>query len=246
MGGRNNTPLFEALQRSTKSSAIPMHRPAIPPLEPKKAGKGESHIRVPVYAVYIAITVALAVSVTIWAVAFQVGRLSGEETTLRKLGFRDDEPKTDPIEQLLEGASPEPTRTLARPQDPPTPQAPPPLVILATGPSTDDPRKGETNYLQLASGVPEGEARDAIGFLADNALPAMARRVDPGDQDANNPVRYDLFALEPVPSARFGELRVLRESLTREAARLGQLWRKPPHRGTVDFAQPIWVKHTPN
>ncbi len=228
-----------------------MQRPAIPPLEPKKAGKGDAHVRVPVYAIYIAITVALTVAIAIWAVAFKVGERAGEDTTLRKLGLKVDESKTDPIEELLQGAPADGPQALARPQDPPenvtrpAATAPPP-IILATGPSSTDPRRAQTNYLKLASSVPEDEARRAVKFLAGNAMPAMALRVDEGDRDANNPARYDLFALEPVPSARFGELRPLRESMTREAARLGQLWRKAPHRGTVDFAQPVWVKHTPN
>ncbi len=241
MAGKGNTPLFEAIQRSSKSNGIAMHRPAIPPLEPARAGKtGTRSVRVPEYAIYIAITLALGIGIGIWAVAFEVGRRSGEQATLQRLGLLDPEPKQDPIEELL--ARSEEAEQVGVPVADPLPEAPA-RVILASGESRTDPRESATNYLKIASGVSEEEARGAIAFLAEHGIEAMGRLVDEGTSDANNPARYDLFCLTPVPSHRYGELRALREELQQKVARLGQQWRRAPHRGTVDFARSIWVRY---
>lgn len=246
MAGKGSIPLFEALQRSSRDSGIAMHRPAIPPLEPKKAGR-TGVVRVPSSAIYMAATIVLGLLIAVWAVAFEIGRRAGEDATLRKLGLVEPEVRTDPIEELINGDLPDPIDRpiLATPAPPLAPR-----ILLPEGPSTHDPRMGQTNYLKLASGVSEEESRGAISFLAEHGIRAMARlvgdssgaSVDEPPGPRNNPARYDLFALEPVPSNRYGELRKIREDLEREVARLGQIWRKPPHRGTVDFAQSVWVK----
>ncbi len=241
MAGKGHTPLFEALQRSSKSNGIAMHRPAIPPLDPPRAGRtGTRSVRIPEYAIYIAITLALGAGVAIWAVAFEVGRRSGEQATLQRLGLLDPEPKQDPIEALL--AQSEEITPVEAPVADPLPEAPA-RVILASGESQTDPRESATNYLKIASGVREEEARGAVAFLAEHGIEAMARLVDEGASDANNPARYDLFCLTPVPSHRYGELRALREELQQKVAQLGQQWRRAPHRGTVDFARSIWVRY---
>ncbi len=244
MAGKGPTPLFEALQRSSKSNGIAMHRPAIPPLEPPRAGRsGSRGVRVPEYAIYIAITLALGVGVAIWAIAFEVGRRSGEQATLQRLGLLDPEPKQDPIEELLARSEELEEQATLSSSPLATPEDHPPAVLLVDGAVESDPRLPATNYLKIASGVGEEEARGVIAFLAEHGIEAMGRLVDEGSSDANNPARYDLFCLTPVPSNRYGELRALREELQEKVARLGQRWRRPPHRGTVDFARSIWVRY---
>jgi len=245
MAGRNNIPLFEMLHRHAERSGMGMQRPAVPPLEPRKAGKGVRHVQIPTYALYIALTLMLTLAIVLWAVAFHLGRSAGEQRTLRRLGLKGDTTPTaplDPIQAILDDDNDAPGQGVPIQITP----ADPPMVVLLEGATDQDPRVGKTNYLKLAGGIDLDEATRCVRFLSENGMPTMAVRVDNASGEVKNPPAYSLYALEPVPSSRFGELRPLREGMIEKAARLGRAWRKAPHRGTVDFAQPVWERYDPD
>mgnify|MGYP001413434268 CR=1 FL=1 len=260
-GRRSHPPLFEYLRKEGAAPAAPPPAPSRPvsipapeaparePRKPVEAGPGI--IRVPVYSLYIAITAVLALGVLIWAIGFQTGRSRGEEEAMRQLGLTSRTPPRGPDPLTIDppptngqpnGNTTPPTGSPSR-NDPPvtppaTPAAAPGRFLGSSGSLPADPREVGVNYLKIATRVTFEETRDILLFLKANGVEALAVRVDGGSQDDNNPP-YDLFTLMGVPSDRYSAMAQERERHWNTIRRLGQVWRSE-HKGTVDFAQPLW------
>lgn len=221
------------------------------PLDPVPAGrpKGGGQVRLPVYGLYIAVTVVLAAVILTWAIGFQIGKRRGEDAALKQLGVGPSPlvKRNDPTNPNGSGAPDKPQvqpQTPKVPEDAPEPRVERPVpsgaIIGARGEVVEEPRQAGTNYLKLASRMSAEEAQAAVGFLVQNGVQAIGVRVDGTGTGANNPARYDLFSLFGVPSSRYSQMEAERDQHWQLVQRLGREW-QTKHKGSVNFASPQWV-----
>lgn len=225
--------------------------------EPRHPGE----IRVPVTRVYMAVAVTMLLLVAAWTAGHYVGVRAGKAEADRIVG---SEPVVPPVasrtEPQVQGTPPNPAQSTprnpgqARPQPGAAPGgAPPggaapdpgtPWVLIAGGQRAADPRTPGSNYLALAT-LPEGQALDAMDFLASKGLRAVAVPVDSGPRGANNPARYTLISLGlAVPSGQYSSTLQQRREHERLVATLGAEWRRE-RRGGSDFSQTQWSRYKP-
>ena len=111
-------------------------------------------------------------------------------------------------------------------------------IITARGFLEADPRQPGANYLVLAT-LTEGQATEAVQFLASNGLEAIGVPV------GGSSTRYRIVSLGlAVPSGQYRATAATRREHERQAAALGARWLKD-HQGASDFSQPQWALYQP-
>lgn len=272
--GRPNPPLFEILTRNGSPSASPRSRTGpLPRIETAEPSSGPAspvaRLNIPVYAVYLAVSLALALCAAVWAVAYRVGRDTGERETLQQLGSVTAPPPRSP-DPLLATSNPAieperptpashttpPSESTPRPSDQPArpnltinPSFTPAPALNHRGEIVTDPRIRGTNYLHLASDLPRDEAERLLSYLAAFgveaiALPSDPARVDSLAADANNDLPMSVYSLRGVASDEFENAAGQRERHRTLVARLGEVWLRD-HRGSVNLAKTNWELYPP-
>lgn len=255
-GRRSHPPLFEFLRKDSAQPPPSVRiepartRPEPPPPRKTPETPGSGVIRIPVYAFYLGVTAVLGFCVLVWALGFQAGRGRGEEQAMRQLGLTSRTPPRNPDPLVIDtppvvspnGTPPFRQTPVERDLTPPTPQPTPAPVASAflgsAGAMASDPRQPGVNYLKIASRVSFDETRGILLYLKANGVEALGLRIDAATSGDNNGV-YDIFTLMGVPSERYTAMAQERERHWNTIRRLGQVWRSE-HKGTVDFAQPLW------
>lgn len=112
------------------------------------------------------------------------------------------------------------------------------------GPLAEDPRQPDNNYLAIASNIERQEALDALRFLDDAGVRAVALPLlDSSGRPTNNPPRYKLVATQlAVPSPRYRAMQAERARLQERLAQLTPAYRDAG--GLVAFDQTVWEKYT--
>ncbi|MFG0327025.1 MAG: hypothetical protein ACF8SC_07145 [Phycisphaerales bacterium JB037] len=274
--GRPNPPLFEILTRNNGSASSPP-RPRTGPLPrietPERSSPASpvARLNIPVYAVYLAVSLALALCAAVWAVAYRVGRDAGERETLQQLGtvtappprspdpllatsnpaMDPEGPPTNPVPRTTppRDSTPRSTDQPARPSLTINPAFTPGPVLNHRGEIVADPRTRGTNYLHLASDLPRDEAERLLSYLAAYGVEAIAvpsdpARVDSLAADANNDLPMSVYSLRGVASDEFENAAGQRERHRTLVARLGEVWLRD-HRGSVNLAKTNWELYPP-
>ena len=223
-------------------------------------GLGGGTVRVPVNAVYVAVTALIIVAVA----AFAIGSVLSKRAAERDASQDRPQPSiTEPIETpepvapegtLAERSptpskatptKPEPAKTTGNLQES-TSAGPRPgnaLCLTSSGWTTVDQREESLNYLHLAY-VSQTEAEDAISFLAQNGLDTFALYVDPQQVRGNNfsPTRpFKLYASKGITSDEYSKKMTAKTNVEAAVARLGPRWQKE-RKGSSNFSKPAWEK----
>jgi len=117
------------------------------------------------------------------------------------------------------------------------------LVLGHRGRVIPDPRRSETNYLKIESGVPREEAVRLLRFLASRGIEAIAvgPGLDRGGPGADNGGRVSVYSLRGIASSQWSRQGDRAREHLELVRRLGREWRST-HGGTVALADPLWEK----
>lgn len=193
----------------------------------------------PVSRVYVAAAAMIVIVVAIWWLAWD----GGYDAAMRKWGPRlhanADTSTTDPL-------NPAPVTTQQAQQSQASPPVPAPAPRPTPSPARTDPRVAGSNYLLIASSMPETEARSAAEFLTSRGVPAFCIPVDPTGRDAKNRGLFKVYSALEIKPDEYRAKHALRAQHQQEVARLGAIWRKE-HNGSRTFAesQTFWEKYRP-
>jgi len=179
--------------------------------------------------------------------------LNGQQ--LGESGDREPEPvnggtpsleRNEDDSEIAFGADAAPTPSRTDRADQPVDEGPRAWVLNHRGELVRDPRRPETNYLKLESGVPSEEAERLLRFLSSRGLEAIAVApgLEPGEGSSNNPARVSIYSLRGIPSSEWSDRAEQARRLAELVRRLGREWRRS-HGGTVALADPLWQKHDP-
>lgn len=192
-------------------------------------------VTMPVSRIYITAAAIIIAIVAIWWLAWE----AGSAATLRKWEPRLTQQDRPPVTEPRDTQRP-PTTTPTSSTQTTTPPSPTPQTPRA------DTRVPGSNYLLIASNLPESEARRAADFLTANGVPAIAVLVDSSGRDARTRNLFKIYSLLEIRSDEFSAKSQLRAQHKAEVARLGQIWQRE-HRGTANFSesQTLWEKYKP-
>ncbi len=159
---------------------------------------------------------------------------------------RTPEPGRDPG-----GASPATGPSPHGPESPASPGGNPSgITVLTARGFIADPREAGLNYLALAT-LARTEAERAIAFLADSGVEAFGVPVvERGRAGANNPgpaaadAKFRVFAARGISGEEYSQNRTVKTNLEAAVARIGAQWQRD-HRGSSNFAKPLWEKFDP-
>ena len=215
------------------------------PMWDRQSAYSKRVIQLTMPSLWIALALILSLCVVVWVVSWKMSAAAKDREWQDSVGGGDKLVQPG----LAAGASQPTVRepvanqqsVVEQPteQPVPPPSTPPPSAEQAPG----DPRQPGVNYLALAT-LPRNDARQAVAFLAEHGVEAIAVPVDPSSSGANNGGRYRVYSLLGIASKDYSRKRAERERHEAEIRRLGRLWQDQYH-GSSDFSRTQWEKYTP-
>ncbi|MEM1331097.1 MAG: hypothetical protein AAGG07_11095 [Planctomycetota bacterium] len=214
-----------------------------------------SELRIPLSWAYIGGAGALLLFLLVWTTGYHLGARDRERELADRFGARtagggivepleveeldrplaEDTGRSAPARTQRPTASQGATPTGGRPGDALTPE----------GAASSDPREAGLNYLVLAQGLSFEEAQDAVRFLSEGGLRAVATPIDRSRRGSNNPVRYRLLVAQGFEGGggKFAASKAERDRIRERAMQLGERWQRQG--GSSSFPEPMWMKYQP-
>lgn len=291
MAGRPNKPLFELLREESNAGRreaisarvaaptpelkpVPLTERAPAPREEVWARPSEPSlasttvVSLPLYAIYVAGALALAICIAAWSIGWQMGVTKVRSEALTNALSAEppvSPPGRDagPAVQIDAGAAPKsapaadpPARRAANQVAPP--KAPPQerpsqsgtaskAIVTSTGSVDADPRTPGLNYLVISQRMEHAEAVELIQLLAKNNLEAVGvplPKVDSSGKPTKNDGLLKVVALRGVTKEQYRDKSPERMALQEGLVRVGQQW-KDPKRGRTDLSTWYWERLVP-
>lgn len=233
-------PAPRPVENAPHSSAPPPSRPG--PFLPAS---------LPMNAIFLGVAGVIVAGVILWTVAYRLGSSQTDSEWKQKFAAEPGSSVRDPLRAEV-GVNPGLVKT--PPATPDRAQRPRPEQARPTPDRTSqagvpalsgvDPRSAGLNYLQLAAFLDQATAERLVAFLGEGGLPAFATPIDPKGGPAKNPGLFKVYASAGIAGkdirAGTQEVRDLKDL----ARRLGAAWKRD-QKGSTDFDDMFWEKHTP-